>query len=162
MSIESAARLWQAVGAVTSGQNHAVYDCHGLHIHMQYDEGGDTLLLYVHVGFLPEHPTRQVYESMLELNFLGAKLGGGHVGLHGSSRSLVYSLRLDVAQQNTLSLQNALHLFAGHALELLEVKREGQIATADTKTTASETEASALLTKTGESAPVTSKGVMWG
>lgn len=156
-----AIRLLTEAGAVPGGENHAVYDCNGLHIHMQYDEGGDTVLLYVHLGFLPEHTDKQTYEYMLELNFLGTALGGGHVGLHGPSRSLAYSLRLNVAQHNAQSLQNALHLFAGHALELLEVKRKGRISATDKEKVAGKT-ANTTPTPTGASAPVPDKGVMWG
>lgn len=159
-----ALRLLQEVDAIPSGENHAVYDCNGLHIHLHYDERSDTLLLYVHLGFLPEHPARQTYEYMLELNFLGADLGGGHVGLHGRSRALVYSLRLEVAQQDALSLRNALHLFAGHALEMLEVKRRGRVAASGDgeRLKKSAAQDSAETPTNPVPAPTTDRGVMWG
>lgn len=58
-----------------------------------------------------------LYEAVLEAGFMGAGTAGGHIGLHGPTRVLAYSLSLDAARLDEREMANAFNLFVSRCTE---------------------------------------------
>ena len=65
-----------------------------------------------------------LYEFLLEKNLLGAKTGGGHIGLYAPARTIIFSLTLDAAALTATQLANALERFTETATGLIEEVEE--------------------------------------
>ena len=85
----------------------------------EYLEAEDKAALYCSTGRLPAEASPELYEFLLEKNLLGAKTGGGHIGLYAPARTLVFSLVLSVPELTAARLSNALERFAETATKLI-------------------------------------------
>ena len=98
-------------------KGYALTRVNGVSLNMEYDERREKLYLYASLGSVPEGTSSAVYEAMLEADFLGADTAGGHIGLHGATRILAYSLSLDVARLDEREMANAFNLFVANVVE---------------------------------------------
>lgn len=102
----------------------AQIDVRGLFVNLEYDGGSERLHLYCSLGVLPRDPDPALCERLLEANLLGAETGGGHIGLYGATRALIYSLSLEADRLDGARLANALNLFTEKAAaQIAEVER---------------------------------------
>ena len=102
---------------VLDERGYALTRVNGVSINMEYDERREKLYLYASLGSLPEGASAAVCEAMLKADFMGADTGGGHIGLHGPTRILAYSLSLDMARPDARELANAFNLFVANVVE---------------------------------------------
>ena len=79
----------------------------GMAVNLEYDEIRERLYLYAVA----------LYEAVLEAGFMGAGTAGGHIGLHGPTRVLAYSLSLDAARLDEREMANAFNLFVSRCAE---------------------------------------------
>ncbi len=112
--------LLQKLDVQFSENGGAVYTCQGMDIQLQADSNGQNIYLFYCVGTWPEQPSTTFTKKILHANFFGAITKGGHLGLYEENKTLIYSLRLTADTLDIHSLQNALHLFATTALELMQ------------------------------------------
>ncbi len=105
------------VPVVLDEKGHALIPVNGVSINMEYDERREKLYLYASLGSVPEGTPSAVYEAMLEADFMGADTAGGHIGLHGPTRILAYSLSLDMARLDVREMTNAFNLFVSNVAE---------------------------------------------
>ena len=89
----------------------------GMAVNLEYDEIRERLYLYASLGKLPDSVPVALYEAVLEAGFMGAGTAGGHIGLHGPTRVLAYSLSLDAARLDEQEMANAFNLFVSRCAE---------------------------------------------
>lgn len=104
--------------ASISASGTSLINIRGLEIGMEYLEE-DKVALYCSIGRLSPGTAPETYEFLLEKNMLGAKTGGGHIGLYVPARTLIFSLVLDVPALSAARLSNVLDRFTEHATELI-------------------------------------------
>lgn len=96
----------------------------GLDIAFEYDEALRRIILWCGLRELPSTAGSEVYEFILRSSLMGSGIGGGHIGLHAPTRTLLYSLELDEDGLDAPRLANAMQRFAEKASELIaEVER---------------------------------------
>ena len=105
--------------ASLSASGTALINMRGLEIGLEYLEAEDRVALYCSTGRLPAEASPELYEFLLEKNLLGAKTGGGHIGLYAPARTLVFSLVLSLPELTAARLSNALERFAETATKLI-------------------------------------------
>ena len=110
--------------ATISPSGTAVINVRGLEIGLEYLEAEDKAALYCRTGRLPAEASPELYEFLLEKNLLGAKTGGGHIGLYAPARTIIFSLTLDAAALTATQLANALERFTETATGLIEEVEE--------------------------------------
>ena len=110
--------------ATISPSGTAVINVRGLEIGLEYLEAEDKAALYCSTGRLPSEASPELYEFLLEKNLLGAKTGGGHIGLYAPARTIIFSLTLDAAALTATQLANALERFTETATGLIEEVEE--------------------------------------
>ena len=110
--------------ATISPSGTAVINVRGLEIGLEYLEAEDKAALYFSTGRLPAEASPELYEFLLEKNLLGAKTGGGHIGLYAPARTIIFSLTLDAAALTATQLANALERFTETATGLIEEVEE--------------------------------------
>ena len=101
-------------------EGYALVHVAGVAVNVEYNEARDRLYLYASLGKLPDTVPPALYETILEAGFMGAGTAGGHIGLHGPTRVLAYSLALDAARLDGRETVNALNLFATHCAEWID------------------------------------------
>ncbi|HIU17922.1 MAG TPA: type III secretion system chaperone [Candidatus Avidesulfovibrio excrementigallinarum] len=120
--------------AALNASGMAEINVHGLAVALEYMEADDRLVLYCSVGRLPAEVAPEIYEFLLEADLFGAKLGGGHIGLYGPARTLLFSFSLPLSGLNAAQLGNALQRFAERASALMneiEERLAGSAGTTD-------------------------------
>lgn len=105
--------------ASISASGTSLINIRGMEIGMEYLEEEDKVALYCSIGRLSPGTAPEIYEFLLEKNLLGAKTGGGHIGLYAPARTLIFSLVLDVPALSAARLSNVLDRFTEHATELI-------------------------------------------
>ncbi|WP_077073859.1 type III secretion system chaperone [Mailhella massiliensis] len=110
--------------ASISASGTSLINIKGLEIGMEYLEAEDKVALYCSIGRLSPGAASEIYEFLLEKNLLGAKTGGGHIGLYAPARTLIFSLVLDVTALSAARLSNVLDRFTEHATELIDEMEE--------------------------------------
>lgn len=122
-SLNEAGLPGEALTAPPEGSS-AQINIRGLLVNLEYDAGNNRLHLYCSLGVLPRDPGPALCERLLEANLLGAETGGGHIGLYGATRALLYSLGLEADRLDGTRLANALNLFTEKSVALIaEVER---------------------------------------
>ena len=91
----------------------------GLDIALEYDEALRRIILWCGLRELPSSVGGEVYEFLLRSSLMGSGTGGGHIGLHAPTRTLLYSLELDEDGLDAPRLANAMQRFAEKASELI-------------------------------------------
>ena len=105
--------------ATLSSSGATIINMRGLEIGLEYLEAENSVALYCSTGRLPAEASPELYEFLLEKNLLGAKTGGGHLGLYTPARTLVFSLVLSVSGLTAARLSNALERFTETAATLI-------------------------------------------
>ena len=108
--------------AVENGNNSYSLELNNCLVNMEPKD--DHLFLYTSIAILPQNVDKEIYECLLELNFLGLGSGGGHVGLHKDTRILVYSLIVELDTLDAHRLRNNLMLFVNKAVEIIKKYEE--------------------------------------
>ena len=67
------------------------FEAEGLRFGWEARDG--EAVFYTSLGVLPQHPSTELCERLLEADCLGIGTGGGHIGLYGPTRTLLYSFR---------------------------------------------------------------------
>lgn len=115
--------------AVFSAAGMAETEVHGLRVALEYAASIDSLILYCSLGVLPCEPSHELYEYLLDANLMGKGTGGGHIGLFGPGRTLIFSVTLPVDQLDGPRLANAFDRFAEKAAVLIaDVEERGSSA----------------------------------
>ena len=92
----------------------------GLTIAFERDDRLKRLVLWCSLRELPAEANSELYEFLLKASLLGSQIGGGHIGLYGPTRALLYSLELEEDGLDAARLANAIQRFAEKAAELIE------------------------------------------
>ena len=98
----------------------ATASLNGLDISLDHDTKLGRLILWCGLLELPSTVDSGMWEALLEANLLGARTGGGHIGLYGPTRTLVFSLELDTDGLDAPRLASAFQRFTEKASELIE------------------------------------------
>ena len=102
---------------------------HGLNLALEYIAREQRLHVWCSLGTLPVDPPAALCEFLLECDLLGGRTAGGHIGLYAPTRTLIYSLSLEVAALDGSRLANALARFTEKAAQLMaETEEQGSSA----------------------------------
>ena len=91
---------------------------------------GETVF-YTSLGVLPQNPSTELCERLLEADCLGIGTGGGHIGLYGPTRTLLYSFRTRVDGADVPRLAGMLADFVGRAPAFIREATEFSAAQSD-------------------------------
>lgn len=70
-------------------ENAGAFEAEGLRFGWEAKDG--EAVFYTSLGILPQPPSTELCERLLEADCLGIGTGGGHIGLYGPTRTLLYS-----------------------------------------------------------------------
>lgn len=76
--------------------------------------GGSDAVFWTCIGTIPENPPASLCESLLEANLLGARTGGGAIGLYPPTRAAVYSVTLRLEGLDETALAAMLRAFVSN------------------------------------------------
>ena len=106
----------------------AALDVRGLSLGLELQEESGRLYLYTCLCALPSSLGVPFLEFLLECNMMGQETGGGHIGLHAPTRSLIFSLTMDAEGMDAPRLAGTLSRFAEKAAELMaETERRSSL-----------------------------------
>lgn len=114
LAVASAGYLLKAKGDIKGG----MFCADGLDIVWEDIKGTDEVLVWCVVGDVPETPTVELMNYLLQVNCFGSQTGGGHLGLYALSRTLVYSFRL-VLDRDERVTAGVLQSYVAKALQFL-------------------------------------------
>ena len=111
-----------ACGAVPGDASRGIASAtvNGLTVAFERDDRLKRLVLWCSLRDLPAETSSELYEFLLKASLLGAQTGGGHIGLYGPTRALLYSLELDEDGLDAARLSSAIQRFAEKAAGLIE------------------------------------------
>ncbi len=100
------------------GDKGGMFCAEGLDVVWEDVRLSDEVLVWCVVGSVPETPSSDLMNYLLQANCFGRQTGGGHLGLYAMSRTLVYSLRF-VPNGNERDMAGVLQSFVARALQFL-------------------------------------------
>ena len=105
------------------------FEAEGLRFGWEARDG--EAVFYTSLGVLPQHPSTELCECLLEADCLGIGTGGGHIGLYGPTRTLLYSFRTRIDGADVPRLANMLADFVGRAPAFIRETTEFSAAQSD-------------------------------
>ena len=105
------------------------FEAEGLRFGWEARDG--EAVFYTSLGVLPQHPSTELCERLLEADCLGIGTGGGHIGLYGPTRTLLYSFRTRIDGADVPRLANMLADFVGRAPAFIRKTTEFSAAQSD-------------------------------
>ena len=105
------------------------FEAEGLRFGWEARDG--EAVFYTSLGVLPQHPSTELCERLLEVDCLGIGTGGGHIGLYGPTRTLLYSFRTRIDGADVPRLANMLADFVGRAPAFIRETTEFSAAQSD-------------------------------
>ena len=97
----------------------AALNVRGMSLGLELQEGSGRLCLYTCLCALPSSLSVPFLEFLLECNMMGQETGGGHIGLHAPTRSLIFSLTMEAEGMDAPRLAGTLTRFTEKAAELM-------------------------------------------
>ena len=110
-------------------ENAGAFEAEGLRFGWEAKDG--EAVFYTSLGILPQHPSTELCERLLEADCLGIGTGGGHIGLHGPTRTLLYSFRTRVDGADVPRLADMLSDFVGRAPAFIRETEDFRAAASD-------------------------------
>lgn len=105
------------------------FEAEGLRFGWEAKDG--EAVFYTSLGVLPQHPSTELCERLLEADCLGIGTGGGHIGLYGPTRTLLYSFTTRVDGADVPRLADMLSNFVGRAPAFIRETTELSAAQSD-------------------------------
>lgn len=113
----------------TNEEDAGAFEAEGLRFGWEAKDGEGVF--YTSLGVLPQHPSTELCERLLEADCLGIGTGGGHIGLYGPTRTLLYSFRTRVDGADVQRLADMLSDFVGRAPAFIRETTEFSAAQSD-------------------------------
>lgn len=101
------------------------FSVNGLEVAWEGIEESDEMMVWCSVGSLLANPDSALMDYLLQVNCFGSQTAGGHLGLYGVSRTLVYSYRF-VPNSDERVTADVLKAFVTRAFEFLGKLQELQ------------------------------------
>lgn len=102
-----------AVASGSADQARGRFEAEGLSFCWEV-RGGSEAVFWTCIGTIPENPPASLCESLLEANLLGARTGGGAIGLYPPTRAAVYSVTLRLEGLDETALAAMLRAFVSN------------------------------------------------